>query len=318
MSTTLYYLSFAYSRMRKYIITIELHFLLLVFVLLLQVNSLAFPQPAIKDSASASTREEAVAMLNKITEIAASEYWPNIQPDLFLENLKRNIAQPLTIYEGSYLNFCGYAALSYIPLHYDPVGYVKFILELYSRGKSQYGNVLIHPSKEVMAAAGTIKFKGILDINHADQMWFLSLADHFKGYLNWTNSKYNTGDERTFWAAVNFAKFNRMVSTLFNYQVQSTGSDVIRPKMDNVYSYLKKQLETGITFLYVDNYILTLKKHHFLRPSFPTHFIVLLDINYVDGLFNITYWDYGFRTFIKVTPAFLKKIIFGISHCTKA
>ena len=102
-----------------------------------------------------------------------------------------------------------------------------------------------------------------------------------------------------------------MISKLFNYTVHSIGSDIIRPKINDIYSYLKKELESGITFMYVDNYILTLKKHHFFRPAFPTHFIVLLDIYYSDGLINMTYWDYGFRTFIKVTPLFLKKILAG-------
>lgn len=290
---------------------------LLIFFVLLSFTSFAFQQNLLKDSTPTSTREEAIAFINIIDTLPASAYWPNVEPHLFLQNVERNITEPLSIYEGSYLNFCGYAALSYIPLHYDPVGYLKFILELYTKGAARYGNILMQPSKEIMTAGGTIKFKGILDINHADQMWFLTLADHFKGYLNWTDNKYNTGDERKFWAVVNFAKFNRMISTLFNYNVHSIGSDIIRPKIDDVYSYLKKQLETGITFMYVDNYILTLKKHHFLRPAFPTHFIVLLDINYSDGLINMTYWDYGLRTFIRVTPAFLKKILFGVSHCTK-
>ena len=303
--------------MKRYITKRGIHFSIPVFFLLLSFNSFAFKQLIVKDSTPASTHEDAIAIINNINTLPASIYWPNVQPDLFFQNVKRNITEPLSIYEGSYLNFCGYAALSYIPLHYDPVGYLKFILELYAKGNAHYGKIYFQPSLAVMKAAATIKFKGVLDINHADQMWFLALADHFKGYLNWTNNKYNTGDERTFWAAVNFAKFNRMISSLFNYRVHAIGSDLIRLKMDGVYSYLKKQLETGITFMYVDNYMLTLKKHHFLRPAFPTHFIVLLDINYSDGLISMTYWDYGFRTFIKVTPSFLTKILFGISHCTK-
>ena len=36
-----------------------------------------------------------------------------------------------------------------------------------------------------------------------------------------------------------------------------------------------------------------------------------------NGLINIVYWDYGFRTLRQLTPSFLKKITFGISHCTK-
>jgi hypothetical protein len=151
----------------------------------------------------------------------------------------------------------------------------------------------------------------------ADQLWFLSLADHFKGYINYFNSSYQLGDENTWWASVNYAKFNRMIKTLYNYQVNAVGTDLLRPHVIDIYEYISKRLSTGTVFLFLDNRHLTKKRHAHFRPIAPTHFITVIDISRTGELINLTYWDYGGKTLRQLTPAFLKKIIFGISHCTK-
>lgn len=295
---------------------------------LLLVTSLHFLVPAVlyarniidpNDSTPTSTHRQAAALLDKILVLKPSSIWPNVAPQLFLQNLKENIQAPLDLYEGSNTNFCGYAALSYLPLHDDPVGYIKFMLELYERGGGKYGKVSLYPSPEIKRAAGTLKFKGTLDIRPADQMWFLTLADHFKGYVNFFNKRYQPGDENTFWASVNYAKFNRMVRKLFNYKVSSRGSDLLHPSIHDLYGYLTKSITTGTTVLYLNNAYLYKKKQNTLRPGIPTHYVILLNIfqSAADGLITITYWDYGFRSLRRVSPAFLKKIIFGITHCDK-
>ena len=38
-----------------------------------------------------STQQQAIAYIDKISELKASNHWPNIKPDLFLKNLKNNI-----------------------------------------------------------------------------------------------------------------------------------------------------------------------------------------------------------------------------------
>jgi hypothetical protein len=265
-----------------------------------------------------STRQDALLFIEKITDLQTSAYWPGIKPQLFLENIKDNIDSPLNLYEGNNTNFCGYAALSYLVLHDDPLGYAKFMIQLYKEGKAKFGNVSFHPSSNIRKVAGTLKFKGALDIRPADQLWFLCLADHFKGYLNVFNHNYHPGDEDTFWAAVNYGKFNRMVKKLLHYKVAARGSDLIRPWIHDIYSYLTNIMQTGITVLYVNNTILHKKNYDLVRADVPTHYIILLNISKTeDGLIDIIYWDYGFRTLRQLTPSFLKKITFGISHCTK-
>lgn len=270
-----------------------------------------------RDTTPLSTNKEALAFLDKQTDLKASNFWPKVNPVLFLQNLKKNIEQPLSIYEGRSTNFCAYAALSYLPLHDDPLNYVKFMVQLYTDGNAVYGKEYFEPGKEVKLVAGSLTFKGELDIRHADQLWFLSLADHFKGYLNLFDKHFNMGDENKMWAAVNFSKFNRMVRKLFNYQVNAVGSDLIRPGVRDMFEYLSERLKTGNVALFVNNLSLYKKNHTKLKLAVPTHFIILLNIEKVDDRIAVTYWDYGGRSLQLLSPAFLKKIIFGISHITK-
>ncbi len=269
------------------------------------------------DTTPLSSQKAALAFLDKQRELKASIHWPKVQPAIFIENLKNNIINPLRVYGGKSTNFCAYAALSYLPLHDDPLGYLKFMIQLYTEGKAFYAKEFFEPSEEIKAIAGGLVFKGELDIRPADQLWFLSLADHFKGYLNFFNKHYDMGDENRMWAAVNFSKFNRMVRKLFNYQITAAGTDLIRPGIKDMYQYLSSKLQTGNVALFVNNMNLYKTNHNGIKPGIPTHFIILLNIAIVEDKIAITYWDYGGRSLQLLSPAFLKKNIFGISHITK-
>lgn len=272
-----------------------------------------------------STPEQALDYLLKTKLPDSSIYWPHIRRTLFIENLKANILSPLALYQGTNTNFCGYAALSYLPLHDDPLAYTRFLLALYTDGKATWGAVHFSPSREIHLAAGTLRFKGILDIRPADQLWFLVLADHFRSYLNFFTRRFHPGAEDTFWAAVNYGKFNRIIHELFGYRVQAKGSDLIRPHLPDIYGYLTNCIQTGLTYLYVNNTYLHKKNHNKFKGSFPTHFIVLTGIRKIpDGqipgeldMVDIVYWDYGGRTQRQVSLRFLKKITFGVTVCTK-
>jgi len=266
-----------------------------------------------------SSREEALELLKNTKLPDSSTWWPNIKSSLFIENLQANINSPLKIYQGSNTNFCGYAALSYLPLQEDPVAYTRFMLTLYIEGEATWNNIFFRPSPPIHQAAGTLRFKGILDIRPADQLWFLALADHFRSYLNFFNHRFHPGSEDTFWAACNYGKFNRMIRQLLGWQVEALGSDLFRPHVPDLFDHLTKCLQTGTTYLYVNNTYLHKKNHNKFRGSFPTHYIVLERISRLPGTedrVDIVYWDYGGRTLRQVDLHFLKRIIFGITHCT--
>jgi len=264
-----------------------------------------------------STKEEAIAFLTKLDQAKESSLWPNVKPNLFYDNLKLNLDQPGSFYPGRSTNFCAYGALSYLVMQKDPLGYVKFMNELYEKGRSSFNNNRFTPSKEVMKAAGTLKFKGVLDIRHAEQMWFLVLADKFKGYLNLFHKKFREGDENTFWAATNLAKFDRMVSKMCGTHVKAVGSDLIKPWVKDPYSYLIKRINTNIISLYINNQIIHKKNHDKIRFSIPTHYVILKDIRKTGDKIILRYWDYGGDTELEISPGTLKKIIFGIISIDK-
>lgn len=270
-----------------------------------------------QDTGFSSSQQDAIILVDKIKSLNTSAHWPHIKPDLFLANLKLTIYKPLSIYPGRMTNFCGYGALTYLVLQEDPVQYVKFMLELYNKGTAHFNSVFFEPSPSVRDAGGKLIYKGKLDIYPAEQMLFLTLADHFKGYLNILDHHYNPGDEDSFWASVNFAKFNKMVKKMLNYKVQAVGSDLFHPGVKDLYEYISKRLGTGSVVLYLNNRLLHKKNLVTLKLGIPTHFVVLQQIRKEENLITLVYWDYGGRTLLQLSPSFLKKIIFGISYFTK-
>ena len=271
----------------------------------------------VKDTTGTSTRQQAIVFIDQIKELDNSIFWPNIKPALFLQNLKINIYQPISIYPGNGTNFCGYGALTYLLLLDDPLGYAKVLIQLYREGKATFGNTNFNPSPAVKKAAGLLKYKGVLDIRPAEQMWFLCLADHYKGYLNLFNRRYDPGDEDRFWASVNYAKFNRMVRNLLHYKSRARGADLIRPGIGDLYQYISEKMKTGTVVLFINNRIVHKKNHVTIKLGVPTHFIVAEKISKENNVITLVYWDYGGKTLLQLSPAFFKRIIFGITYFTK-
>lgn len=289
-----------------------------VFFFCLAINLHALPlKTSTNDTAVRSTQQEAIAFIDQLTVLAASPWWPKIKPALFLKNLKNNIHEPLSIYPGKGTNFCGYGALTYLFLQDDPLGYAKLLLDLFQNGTASFRNTFFDPSPAIKQQAGQLKYKGVLDINPAEQMWYLTLADHYKGYLNMFNRPYDPGDENQFWASVNFAKFNRMVSQLLNYKSQSKGADLMRPVITDLFTYISERMKTGTVALFINNRIVHKKNHVKLKLGVPTHFIIAEKISIENDVITLMYWDYGRKTQIQLSSAFFKRIVFGITYFTK-
>lgn len=259
------------------------------------------------------SRANAIAFIDSITTLPQSAYWPNVKPEDFINNVRQNILYPLKIYAGRETNFCAYAAVTYTCLKNEPLRYVKCMIDLYKNGFAKYRKVKLNPSESIKQAAGKMEYQGVLDINPADQMWFLCLANKFKGYLNWLNLKYDAGDENTMWPATNFAKFNRMLKKLCRYKTKARGSDLIRPKSNNLTASLKEKLEHGEVFLYLNNAILRKKSHNKIEKRIPTHYVVLTEIEEEDNLVTLKYWDGGYKTLKQISRSMLKQVVYGIT-----
>jgi len=265
------------------------------------------------DSILAIKQQAALKLLNNEDTLSSSVYWPNIKPALFFSNVRKNITYPAKINQGHSTNFCGYAAMTHLLLKYNPGIYLQHVISLYRTGKTSLEKKSLEPSLAVRNMAGNLKNKAELDILDADQLWFLTLADQFKGYMNVLDHSYNPGDENKMWAGTNLAKFNRMLKDFTNDTLSMVGSDFIRPLKNSFYDYISQQLLSGIVLLYVNSKFLYPHKFTLFKLRAPTHFIVLYDMHDVDNLIQIRYWDYGLKTEQLITRKRLRKLIFGVT-----
>jgi len=261
---------------------------------------------------------QAIQYLDSVGDLKKSAYWQNIKPKLFLQNIRKNITKPVFIYAGNNTNFCGYAALSYSCISTYPLRYARFMVELYNNGEAHFRKVYFKPSIQVKQAAGLLKFKGELDINHADQMWYMSLADCFKGYVNIFNLNYTPGSEDKLWPATNFAKFNRMLRRICDYKVSAVGTDLFRPTFCDITYFLSDKLQKNHqVFLFLNNAVMHKGSHRKVTYRLPTHYVALQNITESNGMVNFTYWDYGFKTLRQMPLAEFKDILFGVTWCNK-
>jgi len=264
-------------------------------------------------------QQRALDLLAKIDTVAKPPLWPHIQPALFFANIRKNILYPAKINQGQNTNFCSYAALTHLLIRYQPDNYTEMILALYKTGQiSLYSKRVIKASQRVRNGAGLLSDNGELNLLHADQLWFLTMADNFRGYLNLFDHKYKIGDENTLWAATNYKKFNRMVREFGGYKVHAIGADLLRPwkKKGNLYKYMVNQLDTGLVMMYINGKLMYPHKFTpFTLPS-PTHFVVLYELKEINKMIKIKYWDYGLKTEQLITWKRFKKTIYGVSSIT--
>ena len=286
---------------------------LFVLFLLISLASSAQKKRVPAQTGNDPERIRALLVIIAADTMQQSVHWPNIKPKDFLDNLKRNIRYPLKISTGKSTNFCGYGAVTYTCLKNEPLRYAECMLSLYRNGEAYYRNIKLAPSETIKKEAGLMTYQGDLDINPADQVWFLSLAHRFKGYLNFFNQRYSKGDENTLWAATNLAKFNKMLRKLCKYKVSSKGSDILRPSIKDLPGFLKEKLAGGEVYMYLNNALLRKKNHNRVKKRIPTHYVALTEINYEDSRVVIKYWDGSYKTLKEVSPSTLKHIIYGVS-----
>ena len=258
--------------------------------------------------------EQALAALQAADTTRASDFWPNIKPGAYYANLRRNLLHPEGIYQGHSTNFCGYAAFTVLFCRDQPQRYVTMLKDLYEKGTARTGDETITPSPALREACGVLRGKGKLSVNPADQVWLMSLPDHFKGYMN-IDRQFQVGDENKIWAACTFGKFNDMARKIGGFEVDAWGSDLIRPMgKKNHAAFIRKQLTQGQVVLYVNSKFLHPSKFRLFVLRAPTHFILVYDIEEAGNTVKLTYWDYGKKTFESMSRKRLKKMIFGISR----
>jgi hypothetical protein len=258
-------------------------------------------------------RIEAMRLLAGIESLPPSKAWPEVAPHLFLNDLKDLIANPERVMQGKATNFCGYAATTYLLVLRQPDDFAIQMLRLYKHGETKFGKARLNPGRKLRLQVGTLHAHGQLDSLHAQQMWFMTLADHFKGYVNWLDNKYTRGDENRFWAGTNFAKFNRMTRVLTNQKIYSEGNDLIQSEQIANEEKLKKLLQKGDVVLMTNNLIKKETKRSIFNPRLPAHFIVLKGIHIKNSQVLVEFWDYGTVKTREFSKRSWKKTIHGVT-----
>jgi hypothetical protein len=108
-----------------------------------------------------------------------------------------------------------------------------------------------------------------------------------------------------------------MLKKLFRYKINAKGADLFRPRVGNQFKYISEKMMTGKVILFINNRIINKKNHVKIKLGVPTHFVVAEKISVENNLITLVYWDYGGKTLRQISPAFLKRIVFGITVCTK-
>lgn len=283
----------------------------LLFALCFSSNCLWAQPPAQNPDA----QKRALLKISAAEKAYKKDLWPNINPAYFFANLRKNVEHPLYIHQGKPTYFCGYAALTHLLALVDPEEYVKLVVDVLQSGHTlTKDHKKLTATKEIREAAGTLYNKGEMDINHADQVWFMVLADSYKGYLNWKNPTYKPGGENGFWAASNYKKFNRMLRSLTGLEVHARGADLIGPIMGSYYDFIEEKNEENTVILYLNNKVLYPNKFFKFILRTPTHFVVLYDLKR-EGKYNVLdYWDYGLRTQMKLRKNKFRKLVYGITY----
>lgn len=258
-----------------------------------------------------SRQESALLILSRLDTSVSNPLWPSISAAALYHNLQENILNPERICQGHYTNFCAYAALTVLLARENPEAYARSMVDLYSTGETRIQGKQIRPAASIRKMAGTMQGKGLLNLNPADQLWFLSISDVYKGYLN-IDRNFHPGDENKSWAICNIGKFNRMARALGGFTVASYGTDLFRPFGKNNAAFIREQVNKGTVVLYVNSQYLHPQKSPFFMLRTPTHYIILHDIQEKEGMVELTYWDYGFKTFQQITPKQLREMTFGI------
>lgn len=127
-------------------------------------------------------------------------------------------------------------------------------------------------------------------INELDQMLFMTLADHYKGYTN-VDLNYDRGNEEGLWAG---GVLNKAVDVWedFGFDVEATGADVKVQGFTIVFNVFDVQeaMETNDVVLYVNS---SKFKYDEGLNATATHYIHIESIEQVGNDYKITYWDYG-------------------------
>lgn len=261
-----------------------------------------------------------------------SEHFTNVDPDTFLDQLRERVSEGghEKTNQGAGTNFCWAAAI--VKEAYDPKGMAEAMIDLYKTGTFTYDNnnggmSVPEASQEARDAVGSDVFddnQNVEDgqtINDIDQMLFMTLADHYKGYTN-LDQEYDPGDEEDpLWSGGALSKAVQVWGD-FGFDIEVMGVDAVgwepnTSKRDLV----EEALEAGEVVLYVNSG--AFKGGSYMNLT-ATHYIHVSSVEEISDndpmtidMIEVKYWDYGGEHTQQMSPEQFHRSVYGIIQFPK-
>jgi hypothetical protein len=268
----------------------------------------------------------ALALLARFeaTHPQKSEYFENVDPENYIDNIRRRLYDPWKFCQGFGTQFCGPSTLiADLLLVNNQAAYVQLMVDLFQHGQAFYNNgkapVLLAPDAKTRYFAGRIfdgekkseiarrEKKGqqyaahseLLSDNHADQVLLLSLKQRYPGPLSKHSFKQGALSRKLNFASTVFKQFKTMAVDFFQVKFTARGASMhdMRPSDKRAMAELAAACKAGkAVFLMIDAEYFRKERPLLLCGS---HYIRLFDVQYGKKTVDFEMWDYGYRRWVR-------------------
>jgi hypothetical protein len=253
-----------------------------------------------------------------------SEYFENVDPQNYIDNIRRRLHDPEKFCQGFGSQFCGPSVLIVnLLLLRDQKAYVQLMIDLFQHGKAVYYNgkdsVLLFPDAQTRSFAGRIyagekkseieyrEEKGrqytvhseLLSDNQADQVFLLSLKHHYPGLISNGLFKEGALSKHLHFASTLFKQFKVMARDFFHAKFIAKGGAIhdMRPSDQRTMADITEACKAGkALFLMVDAGYFRGERALLLWGS---HYIRVFDLHVHQKTIDFEMWDYGYRRWVK-------------------
>ena len=249
-----------------------------------------------------------------------SDFFEHIDPQNYIDNVRRRLYEPEKFCQGFGSQFCGPSLLlvNLLLLHQQQA-YVQLMIDLFQHGKAIYYNgkdsVLLSPDAQTRSFAGNIyagekkseikyrEEKGqqyvahseLLSDNHADQVLLLSLKHRYPGPIGNGSLKKGALTKYLHFASTLFKQFKTITRDFFHAKFMAKGGAIhdMRPSDRRTMAEITEACKAGKTvFLMVDAGYFRGKRALLLWGS---HYIRIFDLQLHKKTIDFEMWDYGYR-----------------------
>ena len=253
-----------------------------------------------------------------------SDFFENIDPQNYIDNVRRRLYEPEKFCQGFGSQFCGPSLLIVnLLLLRNQKAYVQLMIDLFQQGKAIYYNgkdsLLLSPDAQTRSFAGRIydgerkseteyrKKKGqqyvahseLLSDNHADQVLLLSLKHRYPGLIGNGSFKEGVLSKYLHFASTLFKQFKIITKDFFHMKFIAKGGAIhdMRPSDRRTMAEITEACKAGkILFLMVDAGYFRKERAVLLWGS---HYIRVFDLHIYQKTIDFEMWDYGYRRWVR-------------------